>query len=860
MGVNFKLAVKYLSKNKKRTISTITGISIVTILLITILLLFNTYRQYMIGLQRQDENWEVKFTEIPYEKVYGLKNNTDIKEVSLIQDIGISKELDNQNNIPEYIHLKAYNEIAMKNLGIKLIKGNYPQRTDEIVISQNLSNKYQKIGSYIEFCINDTINKYKIVGIINSTKFDVLSLENITVGAITYLDEENLDKNTILESSINYKNLYNVYEKTEEISQFLKLENKDEILEYNTDLLHYSGIWNMNSKEDIRIITVMIFFIILIVLIAIIFIYSTFNISILKRQKEFANLNSLGATKNQIFNIIIQEATLLLFFSILIGTIFSIFISKALITYVNNNVTNNIKVVLENNIPYDKVLIAILITIITTYIATIRPAIKASKMSIIMTLRGNTPKIKINKKLLKKENESIEKTLSIRNSEQNKGKYVTLICTVSISIFMFLVTQGYIKNAYHGTEIVPDNYNVYVRDFRAVEEIKTAFQQTGTINSMSTYQRMDMYTLIDDSKINETLKKAIESSPDIKSGVFATVDNEFRCVLLSLTGDDYDNYLKKLNLSKLRNNECILVNYDFSKTKYYDGVYFTNYKEGDYISLRFHAQKDGYSETKWNGDPDSIKDIQFTFYGDNQQKINYQIAKVANFLPNGFINSYSSGVIPEYIYIIVNHDTFFDMESSYDKEFGYDEDDYIPTIYMSINTNNRELLAEKLKQFENKYNTKYYPVITSQYIDVENKVEQKSITQVFLYGFIILIMSITFINIVNVVINDTNIRLKDLSTLKSIGMDKRKFNKMLFLEYSSYLGISYGIGILLSLSFIYIIYTYTNDHKFYNLQIPYIEMIITTILLMLILFSIIKYINKKINKDNIIQLIKEESI
>ena len=51
-----------------------------------------------------------------------------------------------------------------------------------------------------------------------------------------------------------------------------------------------------------------------------------------------------------------------------------------------------------------------------------------------------------------------------------------------------------------------------------------------------------------------------------------------------------------------------------------------------------------------------------------------------------------------------------------------------------------------------------------------------------------------------------------------------------------------------------------DDHEFYNFQIPYLEIISVIILMSLILWGILKYINRKITKNDIINLIKRESV
>lgn len=60
MGVSWKLGFNYLKNNKKRAIIIGTCILISTILITTILLLINSYREYKITQVRNLANWEVR--------------------------------------------------------------------------------------------------------------------------------------------------------------------------------------------------------------------------------------------------------------------------------------------------------------------------------------------------------------------------------------------------------------------------------------------------------------------------------------------------------------------------------------------------------------------------------------------------------------------------------------------------------------------------------------------------------------------------------------------------------------------------------------------------------------------------------
>ena len=214
-------------------------------------------------------------------------------------------------------------------------------------------------------------------------------------------------------------------------------------------------------------------------------------------------------------------------------------------------------------------------------LSVIIPAIKASKNSIIDKIKENN--VKFNKKALKVKIKTINGTLVYRNILKNKGKYIIMMLNVMFAVFMLVFSQGYIQNMYQNMNKSWRNYSItiYPEDLDYIDEIRKEIKETDGIKNFSEYSFTCLWTYVEEENINNSLKEAINDIPELGDLLFfADTENEFNCDILALSGDDYDNYLKKIGLDKLEDNECILINYDDVKTKYYDGIYFTNYKEG----------------------------------------------------------------------------------------------------------------------------------------------------------------------------------------------------------------------------------------------------------------------------------------
>lgn len=104
-------------------------------------------------------------------------------------------------------------------------------------------------------------------------------------------------------------------------------------------------------------------------------------------------------------------------------------------------------------------------------------------------------------------------------------------------------------------------------------------------------------------------------------------------------------------------------------------------------------------------------------------------------------------------------------------------------------------------------------------------------------------------------------RAREFATLKSVGMTKREFNKMVSLESIFYGSKSLLIGIPIGSILSYLIYKALVGGNF---EFPYsypITAVIISILAVLILVTVImKYSIRKINKQNTIETIRNDNI
>lgn len=146
----------------------------------------------------------------------------------------------------------------------------------------------------------------------------------------------------------------------------------------------------------------------------------------------------------------------------------------------------------------------------------------------------------------------------------------------------------------------------------------------------------------------------------------------------------------------------------------------------------------------------------------------------------------------------------------------------------------------------------------SKYVNNESMNEEALIIKILAYGFIAVISLIGSVNIINTITISIIIRRKELAALKSIGMSQKDLKKMIIYE-----GLIYGVsgslqGIFFGCILSYILYLAVSGIKKLEWTIPYAACFITFAAALFISYVSVLIPLRKIQKDNIIDVIREE--
>ena len=105
-----------------------------------------------------------------------------------------------------------------------------------------------------------------------------------------------------------------------------------------------------------------------------------------------------------------------------------------------------------------------------------------------------------------------------------------------------------------------------------------------------------------------------------------------------------------------------------------------------------------------------------------------------------------------------------------------------------------------------------------------------------------------------------NLRSKEFANLKSIGMTKKEFNKMIRLESIFYGTKALLIGLPIGVGLSYAIYKAFCEGAETGFLFPTNGVIISVVAVFVLISSIMHYSLSKINKQNIIETIRKDNI
>lgn len=895
MKILNKLTVKNLKLNKSRTIVTIIGIMLSCALIMVVAGMAASAQQTMVNAQINiTGNYDLFVKGANKKIIDNAQANRNVKDIYIKQNLGCAYLPQAKFDTKPYINVVAFNEKSFTDcFNVTLKEGRLPQNGNELVLSQSVienSKADYKLGDTValdlgkrvyasgdEIPLDDTDyfndtngteklvdthkKTYTIVGIFNNIASSYAAADSFSASSSAFtLAEENADINDLFISFTSDGEKDYITTSGEILNltgdDFESLKNDFEVYlengdfyeaSINKDLLRYKGF--ALSDEYMRMLFSLAVIIIVIIAISSIFVIrNSFAISITEKTKLYGMLASIGATSKQIRHNVLFEGFVLGIIGIPAGILLGVGVIALLVVILNallENMLNGISFVYA--VPWWAAVISAVMSAVIILFSTLSSAFRASRIAPITAIRGNND-IKINKNKRKsyKAPKFIKKLFGVggeiayKNLKLSKKKYRTTVISIIVTVAMFISISTFIE---YGMKITGDHFKDIPYNITVKANDKLSYDEYENI-----YKR-----IIADTDINSSIKacenyygnivgltdyytedaKAAELSGGDLAYVFGVDNKSFKEYVTAL-GYNYDDVKDKA-----------LITNDF---KYYnsDNILI----KGKEFDLPMNTVVKLYP----NGNPsyteDDIKEIQKT---DPDFVYNPDDYKSVDLVIYDTINKEVPGSIVSGIMSTLNEGSVLVSEDYFKKLFA--EDNEYTSRVIVIDS------AEPAQTVE------YIKNLGIDGLDIYNLNDQKEmmnavvlIIAIFAYGFIIVISLIGITNVFNTINTNMRLRSKEFAMLKSIGMTKKEFNRMIRLESLFYGLKSLLIGVPLGLLGGYAIFKATGNTIMLDYSFPTMAVLISIVFVFFVVWLIMKISIGKVNKQNIIETIRNDNI
>lgn len=843
MNILNKITIKNIKLNKKRNIGTIIGILLSTALICAVAGMVTSFHQTLVqNAINETGYYHIELEDISNEKFEEVSLNRDMCDIKPRYELGYSLFEHNGNKNYPYIKVMSLDKENFDNLAYNITEGRLPTNANEIVVNQDvLEDSNYKIGDTIELNVgtrktsdgwelNETnpyveehgeyladakTKTYKIVGSV----YRESDTPTLYYGITTQEKSNKIDAFVTLENPRDYKNAFVNLLGAKNYEQVERHYPDDFEYQYspNRELLRWEAF--SFSDSTLSMITSLAGVVIVIIIITSVFcIRNSFAISTTEKMKMYGMLASVGATKKQIKKSVLFEGAVLGLVGIPLGIISGILAVFVIVNVVNSIVGDFLFNSIEGivfKVSIIPVLISMLLGYVTIYFSCIAAAKRASNVSPIENLR-NTKDIKMNYKSLKtpKIISKIFKTggvLAHKNLKRSKAKYRTTVISLTVSIFVFISMAAFVNEGERQIGLEYKDYDYNFKIYSGLEdtsdEVIEEIKKMDNIEKIYTlYSNSEYIKITDMSKVNTSRINVEELAPNSQG------EKNIGLELVALDDYAFKEYAKKINLDydTVKEKGILLDEYNFydeeNNKTIVDRTYL--YKNGDVISGK---------------------------YGHEEKQVNIEIAKVTNIRAYGLESRYYEGG-----YLIVNKD--------YYKDF-------------NLKTTNLLMVTPEPDTLEEELNEKYPDLVT---FNVEaQKEEMRSmmmIFRLFFYGFITVITLIGVTNIFNTITSNMELRQKEFAMLKSIGMTKKEFNRMINLETLFYSSKSLIYGLALGILGALAIHKAFGVRTEMSFSLPYSAILLSIIFVFALVYIIMKYSIGKINNQNIIETIRNDNI
>lgn len=911
MNIVNQLTLCQMKRNKKRTVVTILGV-IVSVAMITAV---STFMTSFLGVMRDqiangEGDWHVVYNNVSSASANVILEDFRTDHYTLRSELGCALFSGLENARIPYVSVTAMSSEIFREDFIALTSGRYPENPREIIIPESLLTQNEK---NIDLSIDDTIQlefgtrtdldesqgetvdvdhyspnldgtnhidtipetfipsgettTFTVVGTFDyvsyaaDPKYTTESGSNTPYPFYSYLDPTDLSVYSTLDIRVTEKHpTIAIYSQAEKLAQKAGVAYYDHLeeddhgnpiavrryeIEFHNTLLRFYGI-TRNDGFLHAIAGLVALFIGIIMIGSVSLIHNTFTISLAERSRYLGMLASVGATKEQKRRSVFFEGACIGVISIPLGILAGIGglgITFLLIHAALGKVQLiRSPIELKLHVSWVGILIAVVFSILTIFLSTLRPAHLASKITPIDAIR-QTREVKLTAKQVRTSRLTrrlfgFEADLALKNLKRNKRRYRSTVCSLSVSMVLFLTVSGlthYLGNAYELT-MENTNYDVEFNYYDNPEESEQLWQDVRTMQSITETSHIDTYFRFGHLHPEEVCEQARETSEGLLIHCDDEVYQHIDVYLHALDDDTLKTYAKSCGadineLKQTDNPHMILVN------KYREEG------EGSYATGHILDLKAG-EDLFFRG----LDFIGSAYHYPTGDDVTITLSAVTDQLPMG--GSYMSARCIQ----------LYGSETVVQKlldQWGRDNAGAPNTSSTYANIGDRELFLEEVEVLRDNYSDLSE---NDAFASNDHARQLLLLTNIFGYGFVTLMSLVSIANIFNAITTSIALRKREFTMLRSVGMEDKRFYRMVRYE-SAFYGLKATLfGLPISLLILTAMYWLLNLVFLQPFSLPVVHILAAIIAVFCIVGATMLYSVSKLKQDNIADILKNENL
>lgn len=861
MNIVNTLTIRHLKQNKRRTLVTIIGVIISVAMVTAVATLVFSFSDLMI---RQSiavtGEWHVQYQDVTKEQLAAIDDDDATKTVAITRDLGYAPLVGGQNPNKPYLFIKEYDAHGLAQFPIELSEGRLPQTNKEVVISEavatNAKVKYEigerltlpigerfeqggdhpldqteplRMGEVTETFQHIKTREYTVVGFIKRPVWESAFAPGYTV--ISYVDANIIGANERVNAAVVLQKIKpSLFAHAEHLAE----SNHIETIQYNNDLLHYYGLSKSEASYGMMFsLSAILMAVIMIGSVALI--YNAFAISVSERSRHLGMLASVGATRRQKRNSVLFEGIVIGLISIPIGILCGLAGIGITFWFMNPMIqgalwsTEKLRLIVT---PVS-LLIACVVSMLTIFISTYLPAIKASKISAMDAIRQTTD-VKLTVKAVKtstliRKLFGIEAEIGLKNLKRNKRRYHAIVFSLVVSIVLFLTVSFFTAGMQQSLQLSQEgvNYDIevmYGNGKRIDDRLVQSIASLDGVTEFNVVHALWKNAWVDEAFIADELKEEVKADKELlQDGKYL-----YDITIHALNDSSLQAYARAVGADYEQ-----LTDSDHPAAIVMDTIHYKDMDTEKYVQTKAIYTNIGQSIELTNIDNE-------TGGGTKANKVT--VAALTDQAPMG-ISPIGVGGLS----IIVSERVM--------NRLADDEELANVQTYLHLKSTDPMRTQQEIEEMH-ETNLQAYNVYQSR----KSEEQQILLVSIFSYGFIILISAISIANIFNTISTGVSLRKREFAMLKSVGMTPKGFAKMMNYESVFYGAKSLMFGFPVSFIVMYLIYRASANKFSYGFALPWMSILAVIAAVFVIVGSAMLYSGAKVKGENLIDALKQESI